>query len=69
MSKRAQDKYNHKCQGIDESVSFLCLVREWPDGVFSVVRLISGKRELIPVEWLIRGVSEAEARAVLEQAK
>ena len=67
MSKRSQDKYNHKRAGIDESASFPCLVREWPAGLFSVVVLIYGRRELIPVRWLCRNVGESEARAVLER--
>lgn len=67
MTKRAMDKYNHKRSGIDESVSFRCLVREWPAGLFSVAVLIYGKRDLLPIAWPVRNVSESQARAVLER--
>ena len=67
MTKRTQDKYNHKRSGIDESVSFRCLVREWPDGLFSVAVLCYGKRDLLPIAWPVRHVTEEQARAVLER--
>lgn len=65
--KEIQVKYNCKRRGVQESLPFPCIVREWPSGLFSVAMLVCGHRELLVSSWPVRNVSEAEARAVLER--
>jgi SOS-response transcriptional repressor LexA len=52
--------------------TFPCLIREWPSGTFSVAMLYDdpSSSELIPIRpYLAEMVSEAQARATLEDAK
>lgn len=66
-----QRAYRRRKVGIT-SAPWPCLVREchvWPHIVFGVVMLVTGRREDLVVEWLVRDVSEAEARQVLEATK
>jgi hypothetical protein len=59
----AQRRRNRIRKRIIVSAPFPCLVREADS--FSVALLVRGEKELLLDEWLLRGVTEQEARTTM----
>ena len=66
--REAQARYRHKRRGITAK-PIASLYRDYD--TFGALLIVPDtlSSEMLVVRWLVRGVSEAEARAVLEQAK